>query len=123
MLIIVLKQIGSAFAGMESNQEDDSWISLYPRGKGENKDLFFHARLMASSGTMGAYAVRSYSEEGDNILTSFASASTRAWSLDELRNDNSPVANRLRAVWKDERSQEQIGGSVPKISLLRRMAL
>ena len=125
MLIICLRPLSGTFpASFDTIQEDDSWISVYPETREANPNLFLSARLMASSGSVGAYAVRSYSQEGAQKLQQFASASSRAWTLSELRNDAGALATRLKAAWREERTEEQIAsGSVNKISLLRSMAI
>ncbi|MFA6049670.1 MAG: hypothetical protein WC761_00465 [Candidatus Paceibacterota bacterium] len=56
---------------------------------------------MATSGTRNVYVACAPNQIMSAQLTTFASASANAWTLAELKADNSLLATRLKAVWRN----------------------
>lgn len=90
--------------------EDNEWTSAYPNGRGE-PDNIFHIHLEATSGSLGAFSVFASTRQGERQLKNLADNSNRAWTLRELRNDNSLPAQRIKSMWRSRQS----GTNVPVV--------
>lgn len=91
-------------------REDNGWTSAYFNGRNNPEDIF-HIHLEAVSGTLGAFTVFASNRTGQQKLKNLADNSNRAWSLRELRNDNSIPAQRIKSMWKSLQS----GTSIPVV--------
>lgn len=99
--IIVVRLNDNLFpSSWEIVQEDHGWVSLYPLGR-ENKNILLHARLMASDEIRSCYALFASSDAVEDRLSALAAASSRAWTLAELRSDGGALATALKALWRD----------------------
>lgn len=79
--------------------EAGDWYSLWPLGREERPDVFFHAWLALNDGIRGVFAVIA----SDAILRALRDSSARTWTLRELRDDDSTAAQQIKAAWVDER--------------------
>ena len=101
--IIVVRTSGSLFpVEWTVIQEDNSWFTLYPQGRENNPEIYLHACELAASGTRVAFVVCAPTPAMEARITALASASTNAWTLVELKADNSILATKLKQVWRDQ---------------------
>lgn len=97
---VILRPTGSLFPTGEFVPETDDWYTWYPQGR-DNGFTFLHARMMATASNNAALFVFAPTPALAARLTTFASASSRAWTLPELRADNGVAATQIKARWKD----------------------
>jgi hypothetical protein len=104
--IIVVRDNSNLFpASWEFVNEDHGWVSLYPLGR-ESKNVLLHARLMASDETRSCFAVFASNDAVEDRLSALAGASSRAWTLQELKSDNGALATAIKALWRDRRESD-----------------
>lgn len=100
--IIVLRPSGSVFpVEWTVVPEDNYWSTVYPQGR-EEPSICLHAREVAVSGSSVAFVVCAPTQAMAARITAFASASARAWTLAELKADNTVAAQRVKTAWRDK---------------------
>lgn len=110
--------------------EADRWASVYPLGRVERPDVFFHARLMLRHPTTPTRAV--FVCTGPRVVLDHLAARiagdalpwSRTWlTIAELRDDSTQLATQMRALWPDERPLDGAGEPIGTlVAHLRRMA-
>lgn len=116
--------------GWDVVPEVDGWSTVYPLGREEDVDVFFHARLVARHPSMPGRAIfvctgpRAVLDRLAGRIAADALPWTRTWlTLAALRADGSGVAAQIRALWPDERPLDEQGQPIGTVvGHFRRMA-
>jgi hypothetical protein len=98
---IIVRSTGSLFPNSwEVTPESSDWYSVFPQGR-ETPNLYLHAKKMAERNGNAALFVFTPSAALADRLETFASASSKAWTLAELKADNGALATTIKTYWTD----------------------
>lgn len=112
LIVYIRKQVNSDAPVVPASwtiiPESDNWFSIFPRGREEFPNVYFHMKHMVSHDTLprAAYVCVGTPvilQRLADMISSDGLAWTRTWNnLVELRADGTALALALKAAWRDQ---------------------